>query len=194
MNTIIYEDDQHGETALDVYQKLSNSRILFITGEINDDVSSDIAATLLLKDAENPDEKITLFINSYGGDIRNVFMLYDMIQMIEAPVETVCVGEAVGEAAVLLVAGQPGMRFATKNSTIAVGQLEQHFHTHADMTNAKKYLDLFVEDNLRMMKVFAEASQKPVKQVMEDFDRMVFFTASKAVKYGLIDKVITFAK
>jgi ATP-dependent Clp protease protease subunit len=194
LNTIIYEDSDHGEMPVDVYQKLSNNRILFVTGPITDDLASDITATLLLKDQEDPTEQITLFINSPGGDIRNVFMIYDMIQMIEAPVETVCIGEAFGESAILLAAGAPGSRLATKNSIIAIGQLEQHFHAHTDMVNAKKYLALFVEDNLRMMKVFAEVSGKPLKQVMEDFDRMIFMTAPKALKYGLINKVVTFNK
>ena len=194
MNTIIYEDSEQGEVPVDVYQKLSDSRILFVTGIITDDLASDIAATLLLKDQEDSTEQITLFINSPGGDIRNVFMIYDMIQMIEAPVETVCIGEASGVAAILLAAGAPGSRLATKNSIIAIGQLEQHFQGQADMVDAKKYLDLFVEDNLRMMKIFADASGKPVKQVMEDFDRTVFMTASRAFKYGLISKVVTFNK
>ena len=194
MNTIIYEETDQGEIPVDVYQKLSNNRILFVTGLITDDLASDITATLLLKDQEDPAEQISLFINSPGGDIRNVFMIYDMIQMIEAPVETVCIGEALGEAVILLAAGALGSRLATKNSIIAIGQLEQHFHAHTDMVNAKKYLDLFIEDNNRMMKIFAEASGKPLKQVMEDFDRMVFMTAPKTLKYGLIDKVVTFNK
>lgn len=194
MNTIIYEDTSNGEVPMDVYQKLANDRILFVTGPIDDNIASDITATLLLKDQENPEEKITLFINSGGGDIRNVFMIYDMIQMIEAPVETVCVGEAFDEAAILLLAGTPGLRFATKNSIIALSQLQQRFHAHTDMVNAKKYLDLFTEDNNRMMKIIATACQKSVKQVMEDLDRMVFLSATKALKYGLIDKIITFSK
>lgn len=194
MNTIIYEDTDHGEVPVDVYQKLSDNRILFITGPITDNLASDITATLLLKDQEDPTEQITLFINSSGGDVRNVFMIYDMIQMIDAPVETVCIGEAFGEAAILLAAGASGSRLATKNSIVAIGQLQQHFQDHIDMVNAKKYLDLFMEDNLRMMKIFAEASGKMIKQVMEDFDRMVFMTAPKAFKYGLIDKIVTFNK
>lgn len=194
LNTILYEDSEHGEMPIDVYQKLANNRILFITGPIDDNLASDITATLLLKDQEDPDKKIVLFINSPGGDIRNVFMIYDMIQMIDAPVETVCIGEAFFEAAILLAAGDPGSRFATKNSIIAVGQLEQHFHTQTDMVNAKKMLDLFAEDNQRMMKVIAETSGKTLKQVMMNFDRTVFMTAVKAAKYGLVDKVITFSK
>lgn len=194
MNTIISEETEHGEILTDVYQKLSDNRILFITGEINERLASDITATLLLKDQEDQSKKITIFINSPGGDIRNVFMIYDMIKMITAPVETVCVGETFNEAVVLLAAGQKGLRFATKNSFIAVGQLQQEVHAQTDMINAKKYLDLFTDYNLRMMKVFAEVSGKPLKRVVKDFERVVFMTGLKAAKYGLIDKVITFSK
>jgi ATP-dependent Clp protease, protease subunit len=191
LNTIVYEENEQGESPVDVYQKLSDSRILFVTGIIDDDLAADIAATLLLKDQEDSDKKITLFINSQGGDIRNVFMIYDMIQMISAPVETVCIGEALSEAAVLLAAGAPGSRLATRNAIISFGQLEQTWNAHADMVNAKKWLDLFTEDNRRMMKIIADACHKPLKQVMLDFDRVVFMNSSKAAKYGLIDKVIT---
>jgi ATP-dependent Clp protease protease subunit len=194
MNTIIYEDSEFGEVPMDVYQKLSKDRILFVTGQIDDDLASDITATLLLKDQEDSDKKITLFINSPGGDIRNVFMVYDMIQMIDAEVETVCIGEALGESVILLAAGAPGHRLATKNAIISVGQLQQNFHTQTDMVNAKKFLDLFTEDNNRLMKILAAATKKPIKQVIKDFDRTVFMNSVKAYKYGLIDKIITFNK
>jgi ATP-dependent Clp protease, protease subunit len=194
LNTVIYEDTEMGEVPMDVYQKLSKDRILFITGQITDDLASDITATLLLKDQEDPNSKITLFINSPGGDIRNVFMIYDMIQMISAPVETICIGEAIGEAVILLVAGENGSRLATKNSIISIGQLQQNFHTHTDMVNAKKFLDLFTEDNNRMMKILSTATKKSLKQVTKDFDRMVFMTAARARQYGLIDQIIFFNK
>lgn len=194
MNTIVFEEAEFGLAPVDVYQKMASNRILFITGVITNELASDITATLLLKDQEDPDKKITLFINSYGGDIRDIFMIYDMMQMISAPIETVCIGEALSEAAILLVAGDPGSRFATKNSVVSVGQLEQLDHGHTDMSNAKKLLDLFTEDNQRMMKIFADACGKSLKQVMSDFDRPVFMNAQKAVKYGLIDKVIKFNK
>jgi ATP-dependent Clp protease, protease subunit len=194
LNTIIFEETDFGDMPVDVYQKLAGSRILFMTGEINESLASDITATLFLKDQEDPTKKITIFINSYGGSIRDALMIYDMIQMIDAPVETVCIGESRGEAVVILVAGAPGLRYATKNAIIAVGQLEANGHANVDMSDAKKLLDLFTEDNLRMMKIIAQAAGKPVKQVMEDFDRMVYMNAIKAAKYGIIDKVINFNK
>lgn len=194
MNTILIESTEHGDFPVDIYQKLSNDRILFICNHIDDKLATDIIATLLLKDAEDSEKKITLFINSEGGDIRNAFMIYDMIQMIEAPVETVCIGSAMDEAAIILAAGAPGSRLATKNSIIAVSQLVQDWMSYSDLTNAKKFLDLAVSDNKRMMEIFAKTTGKSLKQVMEDFDRRVFMNAQQAAKYGIIDKVISINK
>lgn len=183
-----------GEFPVDVYQKLSNDRILFISNYINDNVASDITATLLLKDSEDPEKKITLFINSSGGDIRNVLMIVDMMNMVEAPIETVCIGAAMDEVLPILASGTKGMRFATKNSVISASQLSHDWITHADLTNAKKYLDLAKSDNKKMMEILAKTSGKTLKQVNEDFERKVFMTAPQAVKYGFIDKVVTFNK
>lgn len=190
MNTLVLESTEQGDMAVDVYQKLAGNRILFISSEIDDKLAADISATLLLKDTENSQVKITLFINSSGGNIRNVLMIYDMMQMIEAPIETICIGAAMDEAAMLLAAGEPGMRFATKNAQISVSQLINDSWAPSNLTDAKKYLDLSVSDNKRMMDILSKCSGKTTKEVMTDFDRRVFMSASQALHYGLIDKVI----
>lgn len=179
---------------IDVYQKLSNDRILFITEYISDHIASDITATLLLKDSEDSEKKITLFINSQGGDIRNALMIVDMINIIDSPIETVCIGAAIDEAAIILASGSPGMRFATKNSVISASQLVHEWMARANLTDAKKYLDLAMGDNKKMMEIFAKTTGKTLKKVMEDFDRRVFMNATQAAKYGLIDKVVSFSK
>lgn len=190
MNTLVLESNELGDFPVDVYQKLSNDRILFICDTITDSVASDIVATLLLKDAEDSEKKITLFINSQGGDIRNALMIYDMMQMIDSPIETVCIGSAMDEAIIILAGGTPGMRLATKNSCIAVSQLSSDWFINSNLTDAKKILDLSVQDNKRMMNILAECTGKSVKQVSEDFDRRVFMNSAQAVKYNLIDKVV----
>lgn len=194
MNTIVTETTEHGEMPVDVYQKLSNDRILFICDYINDNLATDITATLLLKDSEDSEKKITLFINSSGGDIRNALMICDMMNMVEAPIETVCIGAAMDEAAIILASGTNGMRFATKNSVISASQLSHDWITRANLTDAKKYLDLAKADNKRMMEILSKTSGKSLKQVCEDFERKVFMTAPQAVKYGLVDKVVTISK
>lgn len=194
LNTLVLESTENGDVPLDVYQKLANDRILFICSEISDELATDIVATLLLKDSEDPENKITLFINSDGGDIRNAFMIYDVMSMIQSPIETVCIGSAMDEAAIILAGGTPGLRFATKNSVIAVSQLVHDWYTQSNLTDAKKILDQSMTDNKRMMEIIAKSCKKTVKQVSEDFDRRVFMNANQAVKYGVIDKVISPSK
>src|SRR5947208_340183 len=96
---------------IDVFSKLANDRILFISDMLSDHLASDIVATLILKDSESSSEKITIFINSQGGDIRNALMICDMMRLLESPIETVCIGAASDEAAIILASGTPGMRF-----------------------------------------------------------------------------------
>lgn len=194
MNTLILESTENGDFPVDIYQKLANDRILFLSGQVTDSLASDIVASLILKDSEDPDKKITLFINSEGGDIRNIFMIYDIMNTISAPIETVCIGSAMNESVVLLAAGTPGMRLATKNSIIAVSQLVHDWITQANLTDAKKILDLSTLENKRMIDAIAKCTNKPVKQVAADFDKKMFMTAMQALKYGLIDKVVKFNK
>lgn len=194
MNTIVTETTEHGEIPIDVYQKLSNDRILFICHDIDDHIASDITATLLLKDSEDPTKKITLFINSQGGDIRNALMICDMMNMVEAPIETVCIGAAMNEAAIILASGTPGMRLATKNAVIATCQLSHDYWSRGNLTDAKKLLDLGLLDNKRMMEILAKTTGKSLKTVMKDFERQVFMTSQQAARYKLIDRVVTISK
>ena len=191
MNTILTEPTEHGDIPIDIYQKLSGSRILFLSGIIDDRLATDIVATLLLKDAEDPGKKISIFINSEGGDIRNIFMIYDMMKLIKSPIETVCIGAAMDEAALLLAAGTPGMRFATKNSIICVGQLINERMNFSDMTDAKISFDQSMGDSKRMMDILSKCIGKPVKEVQKTFERKVFMNATQAIKHGIIDKVVS---
>lgn len=190
MNTFVIEETEHGDLPVDVYHKLADDRILFLSDIIDDKIATDIVATLLLKDAENSESKITLFINSEGGDIRNTLMIYDMMQMIQAPIETVCIGSAMGESVIILAAGTPGMRFATKNSMISINQLTNDWSNYSDLTDAKIALDQGLSDNKKMMDILSKCTKKTLKEVSSDFDRRVFFTCNQAMKYGLIDKVV----
>lgn len=188
------EQTEQGDVPVDVYQKLAGDRILFVSEPLSDMLATDIVATLLLKDAEDPGKEITLFINSHGGDIRNAFMIYDVMQMIESPIKTVCTGAAMDEAAILLAGGAKGHRWATKHAFISVTQLVHDYHTHTDLTDANKLLNQSKIDNERLFQILAFATGKAVKTLKKDFDRRVFFNANQAVKYGLIDGVVKFNK
>lgn len=194
LNTLVLEQTEHGEVPMDVYQKLANDRVLIITDYIDDVIATDMVATLLLKDHEDNEKKITLFINSPGGDIRNVFMIYDVMMLIDSPIETVCMGSAMDEAAILLAGGTKGMRLATKSSVISVSQLINPWHMHTNMTDAKNLMEQYKTDNDRLLEIISKSTGKPIKQLRSDFDRRVFFTAPKALKYGLIDKIVTPSK
>lgn len=181
---------EHGEIAIDIYSKLANDRMLFINDAIDDRQATDIIATLLLKDSEDSSKKITLFLNSSGGDIRSVFMIYDVMSMISCPIETVCTGSALDEALILLTAGTKGMRFATNNCVIAANQLVHSAMYYSDLTNAKAMLDQSVKDNNRMMEILSKGTGKTKKQVSSDFDRRVFMDCKQALRYGLIDRIV----
>lgn len=189
MNTIITETTEHGEMPVDVFTKLANDRILFINDQVDDAIAADISATILLKDSEET-EKITLFLNTEGGDIRSIFMIYDMMKMVESPIETVCLGSALGEAALLLAAGELGMRYATKNSIISIGQLLHDHQILSDLSDAKSLLERKKQDNKEFMEALAKATKKSLNQVMKDYERKKFLTPKQALQYGLIDGII----
>jgi ATP-dependent Clp protease protease subunit len=190
LNTLLLEDSPDGEIPVNVYDELSHNRILFISGQLTDELATDIVATLLLKDSENSEKKITLFINSDGGHIRNAFMIHDMMKLISSPLETICMGSALDEAAIILASGTPGMRMATKTSVICACQLSYGSGVMTALKDAKKFLDHASLDNKHMMEILAKTCNKSIKQVSSDFDRRVFMSPAQALKYGLIDRVI----
>lgn len=190
MNILVNETTEHGSSPVDIYTRLADHRILFIYDTVDDKLASDIAATLLLKDGEDPASKITLFINSEGGDIRNIFMLYDLMQVVRCPIETICVGSAMNESILLLAAGTKGMRFATQNAAICASQLIQEKYYLGDLVDAASVLDRLKKDNRNLMSALAKLTDKKLTEVMADFDKKRFFTAKQAKTYGLIDAVI----
>ncbi len=189
MNIFITEDPDSGQPPIDIYSKLARDRILFI-GNIDDKEASDIMATLILKDLEDPVNKITLVINSMGGDIRNIFMVYDILQMIQAPVETICVGDAMDEAVLLLAAGTKGMRYATPNAVICPNQLVQDKYMQANLDNAKDMLARITRDNKNLMAIYAKITGKKAAVITKDLDKQQYLDAKQAVAYGWIDKVV----
>lgn len=190
MNTLILEQGEAGPIVTDVYQKLSNNRILFIHEEINDAIASDIVAALFAKDEEDSTKKISIFINSSGGDIRSVFMIYDVMNLIKSPIETICSGSAWNESLLLLSAGTPGMRFATQNSVMCANQVLYNKMHFSDLSDAEMLKDLIRHDNRRMLEAFSKITKKSYKQIAADFGNKIFMTPPQAKKYGLIDNVI----
>lgn len=193
MNTFITETTEHGDIVVDVYTKLANNRVLFISA-IDDAAASNIVASLIVLDGESSEEKISLFINSYGCDIRNALMIYDTIKLLKSPIETICVGNIASEAVILLCAGTPGMRIATKNSVISVSPLIIEGSLIGNLTDAQKQLNLQLRDNNSLMEILAAATNKPLKTILKDFPNNRFFSAAEAKAYGLIDKIANIKK
>ncbi len=193
MNTTVTEHTEHGDMPINIYHRLSNDRILFITNHIDDMMATSIVASLLLKDSEAVEE-ITLFINSEGGDLRNALMIIDTMNLISSPIKTVCIGSAMDEAALILTSGTPGLRFATQHATISVSQLVNDWMSVSDMTDAKTNLNQSMLDNKKIMEILAKCTGKPIKEVTTYFDRRVFMSGLQAAKYGLIDKLISPSK
>jgi len=190
MNTITTEQTEMGVMPIDIFAKLANDRILFIHDRIDDQVAADITATLLLKDSEDVSQKITLFLNSDGGDIRSVFAIYDVIQLIQSPLETICVGAAMHEAVLLLAAGSPGLRFATNNAMIAPSQLIHDHNYYSDLIDAKAILKRFQNDNSAFIDTLAKCVNKSAETLKQDFERQQFYTAKQAMNYGIVDHII----
>lgn len=191
MNIIVTEESEHGDIPIDIYSKLAKDRILFLHDEINDELVTDVIATLMIKDVESPDDKITIFINSETADLRSVFMLYDTIKILQSPIETICVGVAGSEAVLLLAAGTPGMRYATANSVINASQHIAGGQGIFDLADAYLHMDRIKRNNKQFMTAFAKCVKKPYKTVMKDFEKPQFFSARQAIKYGIIDGIIT---
>jgi len=190
LNTITAEQTEMGVVPIDIFAKLANDRILFINGRIDDQMATDTIATLLLRDFEDTTQKISLFINSDGGDIRNTFMIYDMMQLVRSQIETYCVGMAQNEAVLLLAAGTPGLRHATANAVISPSQLTHEGGFYSTVGNAKTEMKRFQADNKDFMELLAKHSKNSITKVMAEFEHKVFYTPKKAQSFGLIDRVI----
>lgn len=194
MNTLIVscsenEAEEEEISISDVYQRLASERILFLIGELNDSVSTNIVASLLDLELVSKEE-IVLFINSEGGDIRNALMICDTIKVLKSPVRTICIGSAMDEAAFILFSGTKGLRSASSNSVISVSQLTNNSYFHSNIHDAQKILNqCMLIDNKSILSLLSKACGKPVAEIKKDFDRKVFMDSATAVKYGLIDSV-----
>lgn len=190
MNTVILEQASRlEEVRSDLFGKLLENRILFIDDLYSDAVAADIIAVLFLL-GKNPEDKITLFISAESGDLRNVFAIYDAIKIAKSTIETVCIGAASREAALLLSAGTKGHRFITKNSDVCLSSINYSFMDHSDLTNIKISHDKVLLDNESFLKELSKNIGKSLKVLKKDTERQLYLTSAQAVKYGLADKVV----
>ncbi|MDR2213573.1 MAG: ATP-dependent Clp endopeptidase proteolytic subunit ClpP [Pseudomonadales bacterium] len=188
MVPIVVEQTARGERSYDIYSRLLKDRIVFLTGPVEDYMANLVVAQLLFLESENPDKDIHLYINSPGGVVTAGMSIYDTMQFIKPDVSTMCIGQAASMGALLLTGGAKGKRYALPNSRVMIHQPSGGFQGQAsDITiHAKEILAL--KDKLN--RVMAEHTGQPVEVIARDTDRDNFMSASQAVEYGLIDKVL----
>jgi len=177
------------ERTYDIYSRLLKDRIIFLGEPINDHMANIIIAQFLFLDAENKDKDIKLYINTPGGSVTAGMAIYDTMQYVKSDVSTICVGLAASMGAVLLAAGTRGKRFVLPNSEILIHQVMGGFEGQATDIKIRSEHILRIKDKLN--KILAKHTGQTVAAIEKDTDRDRFMSAEEAVKYGIIDKIIS---
>ena len=185
----VIEDTGRGERSYDLYSRLLRDRIIFLTGEVNDQSASSIIGQLLFLESENPDKDISLYINSPGGSVTAGMGIYDTMRFIRPKVNTICVGLAASMGALLLSSGEKGKRFALPHSRVMIHQ------PLVGMQGQATELEIVAREILRtkaeLNQILADNTGKPVETVARDTERDYWLTAQEALEYGLIDRIFT---
>ncbi len=186
---MVVEQTNRGERAYDIFSRLLKERIIFITGPIEDGMSTLVCAQLLFLEAENPKKEINLYINSPGGVVTSGMAIYDTMQFIKPPVSTLCFGQAASMASLLLTAGHKDMRYALPNARIMVHQPSGGFQGQVTdiLIHAKEVEAL----KRRLNEIYEKHTGKSYEQVHTALERDNFMTADQAKEFGLIDRVLT---
>lgn len=186
---MVVEQTPKGERQFDIFSRLLKERIIFLTGEVNDEVSSLVCAQLLFLEAENPKKDISLYINSPGGVVTSGLAMYDTMQYISCDVSTICVGQACSMGSFLLAGGTKGKRYSLPNSQIMIHQPSGGAKGQAaDIEiQAKLILDL----RKRLNKIYADNTGQKLAVIEKAMDRDNFMTPKEALDFGLIDHIIT---
>ena len=185
---MVVETSGRGERAYDIFSRLLKERVIFLVGEIDDNVANLVVAQLLFLESENPDKEIHLYINSPGGSISAGMAIYDTMQFIKPDVSTLCIGMAASMGAFLLQAGAKDKRFVLPNSTVMIHQPLGGFRGQAsDIEIHAKYILSLRE---RLYALMAQHTGRTIEEIARDSERDNFLTAQQAVEYGLVDKVL----
>jgi ATP-dependent Clp protease, protease subunit len=185
---IVVEQTARGERSYDNYSRLLKDRVVFIVGQIEEQMANLVVAQLLFLESENPDKDIALYINSPGGYVTAGLAIYDTMQFIRPQVSTICVGHAASMGAVLLVGGAKGKRFALPNARIMIHQPLGGFQGQA--TDMEIHAREILETRDRLNKIMAHHTGQTIERVKQDTDRDNFMGGADAVAYGLIDSVL----
>ena len=185
----IVEQTSRGERSYDIYSRLLEDRIIFLSGEIDDAVANTVVAQLIYLEAKDPQKDISLYINSPGGSVSAGLAIYDTMNYIKCDVSTICIGMAASMGAFLISSGQKGKRFALANSEIMIHQpLGGAQGQASDIKIAAEHI---LKTKRKLNEILAKNSGKPLAQIEHDTDRDNYLSADEAMEYGLIDKVFS---
>jgi ATP-dependent Clp protease protease subunit len=191
MNTLVpmvVEQSNKGERAYDIYSRLLKERIIFLTGQINDNVASLVTAQLLFLEAEDPKKEIYLYINSPGGLVTAGLGIYDTMQYVKPDISTLCIGQAASMGSFLLAAGTKGKRFSLPNSRVMVHQPSAGFQ--GQVTDIEIHANEVSSLKKRLNEIYSRHTGKSVDEVKAALERDNFMTAEVAKDFGLIDEVV----
>ena len=185
---MVVEQSNKGERAYDIYSRLLKERIIFLTGQINDNVASLVTAQLLFLEAEDPKKEIYLYINSPGGLVTAGLGIYDTMQYVKPEVSTLCIGQAASMGSFLLAAGSKGKRFSLPNSRIMVHQPSAGFQGQA--TDIEIHANEVLSLKKRLNEIYSKHTGKTVDEIKTALERDNFMTADTAKSFGLVDEVV----
>ena len=185
---MVVEQSSKGERAYDIYSRLLKERIIFLTGQINDNVASLVTAQLLFLEAEDPKKEIYLYINSPGGLVTAGLGIYDTMQYVRPDISTLCIGQAASMGSFLLAAGTKGKRFSLPNSRIMVHQPSAGFQGQA--TDIEIHANEVLSLKKRLNEIYSRHTGKSVDEIKSALERDNFMTADVAQSFGLIDEVV----
>ena len=185
---MVVEQSSKGERAYDIYSRLLKERIIFLTGQINDNVASLVTAQLLFLEAEDPKKEIYLYINSPGGLVTAGLGIYDTMQYVKPDISTLCIGQAASMGSFLLAAGTKGKRFSLPNSRIMVHQPSAGFQGQA--TDIEIHANEVLSLKNRLNEIYSKHTGKSVEEIKLALERDNFMTADVAQSFGLIDEVV----
>ena len=185
---MVVEQSNRGERAYDIYSRLLKERIIFLTGQINDNVASLVTAQLLFLESEDPKKEIYLYINSPGGLVTAGLGIYDTMQYIKPEISTLCIGQAASMGSFLLAAGSKGKRFSLPNSRVMVHQPSAGFQGQA--TDIEIHANEVLSLKKRLNEIYSKHTGKSVDEIKSALERDNFMTAESAKSFGLIDQVV----
>ena len=184
---MVIEQSSRGERSFDIFSRLLRERIIFVNGQIEDNMAAIICAQLLTLEADNPEKEVSLYITSPGGVVSSGFAIYDTMRYISCPISTVCMGFAASMGSFLLMAGDPGRRIALPNSKIVLHQPLGGFQGQA--SDIQRHAEDILKTKRQMIALYAQHCGRTVEEVENTLDRDHFMNAEEARAWGLVDHV-----